>query len=98
MVDPNESSAPAATEAAPFASRIPVPGSIVAPPAQIEAAAQAPVDAGEADLDALISRERSRHAEARAGDAEPLADARGARVCCVLCFNRSRALPVEDAG
>jgi hypothetical protein len=73
-----------------------VPGDIVAAPAAADAAAleAEPQDAG---LGELISRERRRHAEARA-EAEPLTDGRGARVCCVLCFNRNAEQSVEDAG
>jgi hypothetical protein len=61
-------------------------------------AAQQPehLDAAEADLGEMISRERRRHAETRAAS-EPLTDAAGARVCCVLCFNKHNAGLVEDA-
>ncbi|HEX5871727.1 MAG TPA: hypothetical protein VFY65_14970 [Longimicrobium sp.] len=102
MADMNESSAIAAATAAAPTTRVRVPGKIVAAPADLDAVPAAPQvaedqDAGEAGLGELISRERRRHAETRA-EAEPLTDARGARVCCVLCFNRNAELPVEDAG
>lgn len=103
MADMNESSASAAATAAAPTTRVRVPGKIVAAPAGLdEAPAAAPQatedqDAGEAGLAELISRERRRHAETRA-ETEALTDARGARVCCVLCFNRNAEPPVEDAG
>jgi hypothetical protein len=103
MVDSNEPSAAAAAVAAPDPTRVRVPGEIVAAPetggapsAVLDAAADEQ-DAGAPDLGELISRERRRHAESRA-EAEPLSDARGARVCCVLCLNRNAELSVEDAG
>ena len=75
------------------AGRVRVPGAIVAAPEQAETE-----DAGEAGLGEMISRERRRHAETRAAS-EPLTDAAGARVCCVMCFNKHHAAPpVEDAG
>lgn len=91
MVHTIDSSAPAAAAAS--TNRVHVPGGIVAaPPEAVEH-----LDAAEADLGEMISRERRRHAETRAA-AEPLTDAAGARVCCVLCFNKHNAeLNVEDA-
>jgi MbtH protein len=71
-------------------SRIRVPGAIVALPKGAEEA-----DTAGAGLGEMISRERRRHAETRAAS-EPLTDAAGARVCCVMCFNRHNAEP--DAG
>jgi MbtH protein len=73
------------------AGRVRAPGAIVSDVPQTQAG-------GEADLGELISRERRRHAGTRAAS-EPLADAAGARVCCVMCFNKHHAVPpVEDAG
>jgi hypothetical protein len=90
MVHTIDPSAPAAA-AAPT-SRVHVPGGIVAAPPQ----AAEHLGAAEADLGEMISRERRRHAETRPAS-EPLADAAGARVCCVLCFNRNAEPAVEDA-
>lgn len=105
MVDKNESSVSAAAAAGPQTNRIHVPGLVVHTGEQPElagaqdAASQAPAsdDAGAAGLGELISRERRRHAETRAAS-EPPTDAAGARVCCVLCFNRNAERTVEDAG
>lgn len=94
MVHPIHPSAPAAA-AAPT-HRVHVPGGIAAAPPR---AARQPeqLDAAEAGLGEMISRERRRHAETRSAS-EPLTDAAGARVCCVLCFNRNAGLTVENAG
>ena len=52
-------------------------------------------DAGQPGLDAMIRRERLRLARTRGAD-DPPADARGARVCCVLCLNRAAGESVEE--
>lgn len=91
MVHTIDSSAPAAPAAS--TNRVHVAGGIAAtPPEAVEQ-----LDAAEAGLGEMISRERRRHAETRAASG-PLTDAAGARVCCVLCFNKHSAeRTVEDA-
>ncbi|WP_420130152.1 hypothetical protein [Longimicrobium sp.] len=102
MVSSNDRGAAAADPATVSTARIYLPGGIVTPadggqPSAAVDAAPEDQDAGSASLGELIGRERRRHAETRAA-AEPLADAAGARVCCVLCFNRDAERTVEDAG
>ena len=90
MVHTIDSSAPAAPAAA--TNRVHVAGGIAAAPPR----AAEHVDAAESELGEMISRERRLHAQTRAAT-ETGTDAAGARVCCVLCFNRDAGPAVEDA-
>lgn len=93
----NQPSARAAAAEAPQTGGIHVPGNVVSPD-RVDAGGHA--SAREAELAALIRRERRRAAEARA---EAEADApggvdTGAHVCCVMCYNQRAAAADENAG